>query len=321
MEGRNDQTYADSLVDRKNLVEVVRPITNEGLIRTNNEQRLATADAAETRGLQNELARMQQIDDAAAKATGQSQKVLASKLGIPMDASGLPDFRSASGTQIASFDALAGSKEWAGIPKSSTSDTARGNARYQELSESGKYSPRVLQANEAAIRNTASSVRPGLVGNDAVAVADATARNQVAFDRIDANNWYAPNSPDARRSYEELATKIPDIVKGSSNGIDAKEDVEAVQSLIGEIGSVGIRRKDGTFVVPSANDVMRFVRSSEGGWFRDDSRAKNIKEALTEWVNSPEAIKMSQDGIKSQSYRDAQKIQQVSRDLLSPPKK
>jgi hypothetical protein len=65
--------------------------------------------------------------------------------------------------------------------------------------------------------------------------------------------------------------------------------------------------------------MERFIRSSEGGWFRDAKRAENIKAELLKWLDSPEGSKQVSDGEKSIAYRQKQKILQMQRDLLNPP--
>lgn len=300
------------------------------------EAQLVAAETQETRRLADRIAAEAVKNTARVTALAQEQGKAAKALGLPVTQQGAPDFVNWSKDQLVTFDTFAKNLGTAGpsmtfpgvggaVVSPSTAgingDTARGSGLYSDLSKSGEFSPRVLAANEARIRSAYNSTAPGAVGNDAVAIAAADARNQVGFARDDANNWYAPGSADARRSYEDLAKVIPDLVKGSSNGLDAGEDVEDVQRLLGEVATAGIKRRDGTTVVPSANDFMRFVRSSEGGWFSDDKRAKNIRKDLEKWVNSPEGIAMATKGAKSESYQDRRKMEQTLRDTLNPPKK
>ncbi len=322
---RTDTAYAQTLEDQA----FSRPLTRAAALRgerigvlglADTEQ--AASDKTELRTLETALAGAAARNAADVSAMALKQGALAKQLGFPTNASGQADFANMNEAQIKLFDQ--GAKTM-GVPPSTAAmsgDTEKADSYLRELGASGKFSPRVLRANENAIRGAFNSGAPAPVGNDAFNVALTAAKNQVGFDRSDANNWYAPNSPDARKSYEDLAKQIPDLVKGNSTGWDQAEDVEDVQSLIGEIGAVGIKRKDGTSVVPSANDVMRFVRASDGGLFLDSTRATNIRKKLEEWVNTPEAIKMSQDGLKSQSWRDKQRVMQILKDANNPaPKK
>lgn len=201
-----------------------------------------------------------------------------------------------------------------------TGDTQARQALLATLRDSGIKQNDLtrVEAQLPSILNTSSGLP---IGNDAVNVAQATAQNTVGFDREDANNWYAPNSPDARKSYADLATKLPDIVKNSTNGLDPAEDVPDIQALLGELATVGIKTKDGKYVVPSANDVLRFVLSSEGGWFRDAKRAENIREKLSDYVNSSQAQEMIKKGEESQRFRDTQRVKELQREYLYPTKK
>lgn len=280
-----------------------------------------SADAEEGRRFETRLAQESLRANAERDALGLRLGELAQVDGLPLTANKHPDFANWNPEQIQQFDELA---KQAGLPGSrayTNGDTARADNLFKTLAGSGEFSPRLLRANEAAIRNVYSSSQGSLVGNDRVNQVLADAANQVGFDRVDASNWYAPNTSDARKSYEDLASKVPEIVKGSSNGLSAAEDVEDVQRLVGEIASVGIKRKDGTFVTPSANDVMRFIRQSEGGWFRDATRANNIRKELEAWVNTKEAMQMAKDGLESQAYRDKQRMLQIARETLNPVKK
>lgn len=322
-ENRLRITNADNAKNDREAAIKLRDINYSTAVLNSNAAKQAADDAAEGRKLEARLATEQAAHAASQNDIGGMQGRVASTMGLPLNSRGFPDFANMTAKQIEDFDTKA---KATGIPLSSvvrTGDTGRGDAFITKLRQSGEFSDRVLRANENAIRGVFNSAPATPTGNDAFNVALATAQNQVAFDRQDASNWYAPGSQDARRSYDELASKIPDIVADMPSGVwfgDNKKDIPDLQRMLGEIASTGILRKDGSRVTPSVNDVLRFVRSEDGG-FRDAKRAENIKERLTDWLNSPEGIKMSEDGLKSQVFRDKQRVTQILNDARNPPKK
>lgn len=295
-----------------------------GLQVTEAKQRVD--DVAEARRLENTIAAAAAQHSAEREVAGRAQGALAQKLGLPVDARGFADLSNYSTAQLQQFDQNA---RVTGVPLSATTlagDTIRADNFYDTLTKSGKFSPRVLKANESTIRGAFNSPvgERGLVGNDAFNAVLSRVQNQVGFDRQDASNWYAPGSQDARNSYDNLAKQLPDIVKSMPAGVwfgDNQKDIPALQGMLGEIASTGIRRKDGTYVTPSANDVLRFIRSEEGG-FRDAKRAEDVRKKLEEWVNSPEGLKMAKEGLESQKWRDKDKVRAlVAEALYGSPKK
>lgn len=272
-------------------------------------------DNTTTRALENTIAAAAAQHSADREVAGKAQGALASRLNLPLDARGFADLSNYSADQLKLFDQNA---RLAGVPLTATTlsgDTQRADRFYDDLNKSGKFPARLLRSNEAGIRSAFNSPigERGLVGNDAFNATMTRAQNQVGFDRQDASNWYAPNSQDARRSYDDLANKLPDIVKSMPAGTwfgDNQKDIPALQGMLGEIASTGIRRKDGTYVTPSANDVLRFIRSEEGG-FRDAKRAEDVRKKLEEWIDSPEAIDMAKKGLESQKWRDKEKVRQI----------
>ena len=103
------------------------------------------------------------------------------------------------------------------------------------------------------------------------------------------------------------------------------KDADAIQKMLGEVASVGLKNKNGEMVTPSANDVMRFIRDSNtriNAWtgFTDSGRADAIKSALQEWIDTPEALKMQMDGLASQKFQDNERKAQLIRETLYPKK-
>lgn len=287
------------------------------------EQR--AADAKETRNLQTVLAaertRVQTESQEALKKQGD----LAKLNGWPVTANGYPDYDNMSPEERASFNGVAPE---AGVPSLDVTfkgDTLRGDDIFQRIRDSGKFSDKVLLANEQSIRAAGSTLASPKVGRDADTDAWTRAKTQAAFESEDATNWYPPNSKESAKVYESVAAQIPNLVKSLSNGYDREEDVEDIQALLGKVTSVGVlRKKDQKMVVPSANDFLRFVRSSGGtfmGLFRDASRAEGIEEELTKWVNSKEGMEAAEKNEKSASYRLNKRAEDILREAQNLPKK
>ena len=286
----------------------------------------AADDAQQLRRLETRLAMEAQENAANQDAIGGLHRKVADRLvnmDLPRTATGTPDFANMSEVQQDAFNALA---KQMGIPPSTVvtnGDTARGDALTKRLAASGEFSPSILRANEQAIRSSITSSAPGLVGNDAVAVARATAENNVAFDHVDANSWYGAGSENARKAYSALAGRVGELLADNTTGFGKQNDIQPIQVLLGELAASGIKTTSGQYIVPSANDVERFIRGSEGGWFQDTTRKENIKVALKEWLDSPAGLKMVEEGEKSINYRMKQKVVQMQREILNPtaPKK
>ena len=243
-------------------------------------------DKKDARKLEEALAVAAQEHTATKNDMGMRQGALAKTLNLPVNAAGHPDFNNFTEAQLKLFDQGATANR---IPTSAaymTGDTQRAQDLRKSLS--GRFSARLLQAADANINNVFSApIRNTMpVGNDAFTAADATARNQVGFDRQDASNWYAPNSADARKAYEDLATKLPDVLKSMPKGVwfgDNQKDLPDLQAFLGEVASVGIKRK-----------------------------------RLEDWVNTPEALQMMQDGEKSQLFRDNERRKKLVQEALFP---
>jgi len=318
LQGREDWKAANLVEDRNRMVNVTRPREDAAAQLTLDAAQQAAQDAAEARRLETRLATLGQTNAIAVDGVVAAQGKLATQLRLPTVA-GKPDFANMDTLQRALFDHEATK---AGVPPSTSTtegDTAKGDQAYQGLLKSGEFSPRILRANEGAIRSIYNTAPKPVVGNDAFNLNLSTAQNDVAFDRIDASNWYAPGSPDARKAYEDLATKLPDIVKNSPTGYFNERSVPEIQDYLNEIAVRGVKRGDGKYVIPSVNDILGVVRASEDPLF--GTRLGDIKSKLEKLVDTPEAIKMQQEGIQSQQYRDKQRVIQKLREAGNPPAK
>ena len=318
---RSDLDYAQRVTERERGNRI-------GTIQLTNAEQ-AAADAAETRRLEERLAREAAKVGADRDASGQALGALAKEMGLPLTAQGRPDFAKFDSQQLSSFDDVAGIK---GLPTSttySTGDTVKADSLFRSLAGSGEFSPRVLRANEGAVRGVFSSSLGTPVGNDAVNLALANAQNQVGFDRVDANNaFHAPGSADARNAFDSLAKEIPEIIKGMpsdwTRGFNAGEDVPDLQKSLLRMATEGVKvtidGKEET-VVPSANIVKGILRTVEGGWFSDSKRAQNLEAAVQQWMRSSAGQTMIREGLLSQKFRDQKRVEQVFRENLLGPKK
>lgn len=189
-------------------------------------------------------------------------------------------------------------------------DTGTADKFYDGLVASGKFSPEILAKNKAAIRaGFDPSVASGAVGVEAADKALAAARTKVSFDEKDATNWYAPGSPDANKGYEQLSAEVPKLIN-STSGLGTEEDVADLQKFIHEMATKGIETEPGSgkFVTPSVNDMRNAIRTAEGGWFKDSTRASNARDIIRNNMKDPEVVKKIKEGQDSTEYRFKQKV-------------
>lgn len=251
----------------------------------------ANNDAEEERRLSIRLAQEQE------KYLGQQNEreaalgKVAKRLGLPVDPSGrarVSEYTQEQKLRLDNEAILSG-----GLPSDAIrgSDTLTADKMLERLSKSGEFSPQVIMKNRDAIRSTfASNVSTGAIGNDAAEIALNRAREKAVNDERAKDNWSAPGAPDTRRNYEELAKDVPSLID-KTTGIDPEEDVADIQKLLNELAVKGIEVKKGVFVTPSTNDVRAALRQAPGGWFKDSTRADNVKEYLKNIMSSPEVTK------------------------------
>lgn len=294
-------------------------LTNDGLKAQNalnginiTRARNQVNDETEVRNLNNALALATQQHLANQDAVGKSMGSLAASLKLPVGATGIPRFSDMTSEQIKQFDAAA---ESSGLPKSSAytnGDTNTANNFYEGLVKSGKFQPGTLNKFRDQIRSSFNTgAGTSLVGNDAANRDLANAQNQVAFDEKDADNWYAPGSPNAKRNYDTIAEKIDGMF-----GPNEKEDLPDVQKLLARIAREGmtVKGKDGKNiqVVPSQNDVLAAVRSTYEGWnIFNSGRSKDIEKELEKALKAAATTKSLADGEESLVFRRKQAVQKI----------
>jgi hypothetical protein len=332
---RNAQADAVAAAAQPNLLAAQAQLTNTQPLRdrlavqglniqgeTQTAQQQVNADGQEMRKLTQELAKESADHLANQDAIGRMQQSIFARLpnlNLPKTVTGSPDFANMSDVQRQAFDALA---KASGIPGSNAvagGDTARGDSLWQKLAASGKYSPAVLQANAQAIRNTYNSTSPALAGNDALAVASATAGNIVGFEEQDANSWgYGAGDATARNDYDGLAARIPELLKDNTSGFGKEKDIVYIQRLLRKVALQGVETKSGEKIVPSVRDMESLIRGSVGSWYNNENRSDNIESALKEWFQTSNAQKMIANGERSRAFRLKQKMIQTQRELLNP---
>ena len=302
MRGWADQVEKDKALERKMkdqaFADELAPYTRDNTIaqskltgvQLKNAER-ANNDAEEERRLSIRLAGEQQkyLDQQNQQETELGK--VAQRLGLPVDPSGrarVSEYTQEQKLRLDNEAILSG-----GLPSDTIrgSDTLTADKMLERLAKSGEFSPQAIMKNRDAIRSTfASNVSTGAVGNDAATIALNRAREKVINDERAKDNWSAPGAPDTRRNYEELAKDVPSLIDKTS-GIDPEEDVADVQKLLNELAVKGIEVKKGVFVTPSTNDVRAALRQASGGWFKDSTRADNVKEYLKNIMSSPEVTK------------------------------
>lgn len=247
--------------------------------------RREATDSDEVRRLDNTLAVAQQQYQQTRADTARNMGIVAKDLGLPVTAAGTPNFDLFTKEDVAKFDTAARTLKTVKIPTASdfmTGDTQAANKFFDQLAGSGEFRAATLRKFKEQIRSGFDSTAGnGSVGNDARNKAVATAQEDVINQERMNNNWYAPNHPQARKSYEELAKEVPGLINKQS-GFGTEKDVAAIQKLIYEMATTGIDVGNGKFMTPSVEDVRNAVRTAKGnrfGW-SDEVRADNVREIL-----------------------------------------
>ena len=304
----------------KRLSNAGQATSNETGVLNLKKVKMELGDMEEVRKLDNTIASAQQKYAADRAVVGKNMGVMAKTLGLPVTSAGMPDFDNMTKDQIASYDNAAKSNKTVTLPSARdfmSGDTIAANNFVTGLSDSGQFRASTLKKFNDQIRagfNT--NANSSLVGNDAANKALSDAQSKVAFDEKDANNWYAPGSPNAVRSYEGIATKIDGMF-----GDHEKEDLPHVQKLLTRMANEGLTIKGPNGkdmqVVPSQNDILAAVRSTYEGWnIRNKGRAEDIEKELKKTLQTASATKRLADGEESAAYRRKEAVKAI----LNPSK-
>ncbi len=236
----------------------------------------------------------------------------ATKLGLPLDASGAPDWNNmTTGERLKLDDAAIR----AGVTTSTSAplfsgDTGVANKFLAGLRQTPGVTPEAISRNQAKITGAFNTVTTGApVGNDALAIDRAYANQKVVMDEASKRNRFAPGSPDAVTAYEQLAKDIEEHPSFK----DSPEDMKYVQRLLGNISAHGLLVGD-VRITPSVQDVMSAVRGTQEGKFFNHARAESIKEALIKSLSKSDTTGMLQ---QAEDIRMFQR-QEARRAILNP---
>lgn len=239
----------------------------------------------------------------------------ATKLGLPLDASGAPDWNNmTTGERLKLDDAAIR----AGVTTSTSAplfsgDTGVANKFLAGLRQTPGVTPEAISRNQSKITGAFNTVSAGApVGNDALAIDRRLAQAEVMQKEKDVRNRFAPNSPDALNTYEQLANDLPTLVPD-----DAKEDIPALQEMLGRFATTGIKLKDGRYITPSIQDIKSAVRGYtpnwKGNWF-NNTQAKDIEKKLAKDLEGSNVTQLLLDAEESRRANRARDV----RNILNP---
>lgn len=275
-----------------------------------------TAQVRQDQILAGELARRTQAELDQKLAGRMKLSPIAQKMGLPLDATGAPDWNRMTTEQRLRLDDAA---IRAGVSDRSAAslysgDTASANKILADLRKTPGISAEAISRNLEKIRGSADSTRLAApVGDDALAIATQRAQADVLQKERDSRNRFAPGSADALTAYEQLATEIPTLVPD-----DAKEDVPELQKMLSRFATQGIEVEKGRFVTPSAQDIRAAVRGYVPGmWgnFKNKTQAEDIEKQLKKDLANSDVTNLLQSAEESRMYNR----QRAVRDILNPP--
>ena len=260
-------------------------------------------DSQDLRSIENETAAAVQQHNANKDVIGRNMGVIAKAAGLdkdgkpmlPVDSLGQPNFGAYTEDQLDLFDKLAGQNRQVTVPKARDfikGDTAVANNFMDQLTASGKFSPRLLNKARTGVRASFdSNANSTLVGNDAFNKTIGNAQEKIMLAETKDSNWNAPGNPTAVQAFEDLRKNVPDLID-KTTGYDAEEDVPAMRNLVYEMATRGIETSPGSgvFITPSVNDMRHAISTADGGLFDDAKRAQNARKILMEAMQT-DAVK------------------------------
>lgn len=248
---------------------------------------------------------------------------LASKLGMPVDATGAPDIARIAPDALLFLNTKAARSGLRTTDQLNSGNTKARNNFIQSLAGQG-FSAESIARNTAKISPAFDTVgTTAVIGNDAYNNALKQAKVDTAQESSDANNWYAPGSPNALKSYEELNTQIAPMFD-KSKGSDMYEDLPDIQDLLYKASTQGIEVKKGVFLVPSKQDMMAAIRSHTGDYnLTNNERAQDIEKTLKKNLDTSRVTDLIKQSEASKSVNEARSIREKVRDALygAPAKK
>lgn len=273
-----------------------------------------TAQRRQDQTIEAELARTSQNYQEGQSADRLKLGAVAKQLGYPVNAAGAPDLGSMSNEQRLKLDVAA---VQAGLTKTSSDlfagDTKAAEAALANFRKNPNITPEAIARNQAKITGAFDSTRVGMpVGNDALTLATNRAQVEVMQKEKDARNRFAPNTPDALTTYEQLATELPTLVPE-----DAKEDIPELQRMLSKFATTGIKLDNGQRVTPSAQDIRAAVRSyvpSLKGNIFNSTQAKEIEALIKKDLETSDVTQLLMDAEASRRANRAKAV----RDILNP---
>ena len=246
---------------------------------------------------------------------------LATQLGLPVDAAGAPDKSRISQGDLLKLNheaVLRGMRTTTDLDQGDTKET---NKFAQSLVGQG-FSAEAVSRNKAKIDVAFNTIANGAaVGNDAYNNALKQAKIDTAQETSDANNWYAPNSPNALRNNEELQVPVAAMFPPTSN---MAEDLAPIAKLLHKIGTVGVEVKKGVFLTPSKQDILNAIRGRMGdNNLRDAERAEDIEDDLKANLSTSRVTDLIKQSEASKAVNEQRSIREKVRDALygAPAKK
>ena len=273
-------------LDARTLDDALRPgaVTNalakqgNETVQLNDATRVAT-EAATQRRLDTVLSRAASEHMITKEQEGKSYGKLAELNGIPVDRYGAPT-GSLTKDQLFKMDHLASSNGLRPYTSYMNNDTQAADSLLATVQNSKEFTPEFIQKNRETIRKSLDTTGyNGKVGDTKAATAAANAEEAVVMKEREGNTWYAPGSPTANTHYEDIAKMVPDLVA-------EPEDRRHVFRMLNTMATKGIKTGDGSYVVPSKNDMISALRSSKEGVFFDHARATNTIDILKKRLNS-----------------------------------
>tara|TARA_B110000259_G_C14016483_1_gene401503 strand:- start:1008 stop:2519 length:1512 start_codon:yes stop_codon:yes gene_type:complete len=330
---RKNQNTADLLAAEVDPVELANAkatalLASEARAQATLQQKLTGTDLANQQRTGEEQVEDRKIAEITARFGTSSQQrttavrtgygVLAKARGFNLAPDGGPDRSRMTEPQIA---ALTAAGKAAGMPAFDTliSGDTQSVAAFRASLKAQGFSDRGI-ANAGDLINSAGDTSSvgAPVGNDATRARLAQATMDVMQREEDAQNWYAPGSPNARSDYETLATDIEAMFKGTN----MIEDLPDIQNLLNKAATTGIEVSTGVFLTPSKNDMMAAVRSEMGtDNFFADSRAGDIEDFLKKNMDTERVTKLQQQAAQSAIQNRDRDIRAELQKALFPPKK
>lgn len=239
---------------------------------------------------------------------------LASKLKLPVDASGAPDMARMDQGQLLRLDHEAILE---GLPTTKdlfAGDTKAANQFVQSLSKTGRFTPEAVMRNEARINGAFNTTNNGAaLGNDAYNNALKQAKIDTAQESSDANNWYAPNSPNAMKNHDELSKEVSALFQGTNMA----EDLPDLQAFLYKAATTGIEVKKGVFLTPSKQDILAAVRTQMGNnnvW--NSSRARQVEDFLKENLSTARVTELQLQAERSKALNEQRSVREKVRESL-----